>query len=228
MPFDPESLIQMPNPLAATLSRLDPLDPSVRMAAIEAVRTIQRRYALSEEDRQGLARIGQQLGRDKWGTVMFFVSVDPPDHFHKMGQEEIDARLRRSLFWLDDPADRQLLHRRYVEREMAYSAAGDLLRWLHDHPQGATPAEVDLLASLHDEFINTNVSDAWAYLLRDLAPDRAFELAKTTPDSAVCAILVGTDPERGRVFDERFPNWAEDEKRREREYLDSLDEDDFP
>jgi hypothetical protein len=228
MPLDPESLILMPNPLAATLSGLNPLDPDVRMAVIEAVRRIQRRYTLSAEERKGIGRIGEELGREKWGTVTFFVALDPPDHFPTMEQEEIDARLRRSLFWLDDPADRRLLHRRYVEREMAYTAACDLLRWLRAHPKGATPAEVDLLASLHDEFIHTNVQTAWANLLSTLDIRRAVEVAKTTPDHYICARLVGLDPEGGAIFDARFPNWAEDEKRREHEYLDSLDDDDFP
>ena len=129
---------------------------------------------------------------------------------------------------LPDLEDCRVIYHRSLNGEMTFSTGGRILRWLRAHPQGTTPAEVDLLASLHDEFIYTNVQSAWAYLLRDLAPDRAFELAKTTPHHSVCAILVGTDPERGRVFDERFPTYYEDEKRREREFLDSLDEDDFP
>ncbi|MCK6516297.1 hypothetical protein L6R46_14730 [Myxococcota bacterium] len=128
---------------------------------------------------------------------------------------------------LPDLEDCRVIYHRRLNGDMTFSTGGRILRWLRDHPQGATPAEVDLLASLHDEFIHTNVQSAWADLLRVVAPDRALELAKTTPDPDVCATLIIGNPKRGRLFNERFPTYFEDKKRREREYLDSLDEDDW-
>ena len=129
-----------------------------------------------------------------------------------------------------------------------FGAGRLLLNWLRDHPQGTTPAEVDLLASLHDEFLYADVSNAWpppstprifppwrpnvsytwACLMRAIAPNRAFEIAKTTPNSEVCETLVDKMPGGYELLKARFPNWSEEEKQREREYLDTLHEDDFP
>jgi hypothetical protein len=143
-----------------------------------------------------------------------------------MEQAEVDARQRLSRFWIPDPTDRMLLHRQFVAGELAYRSPNVLLRWLRERPQGATPAEVDLLVSMHDELLETGSSHEWARLLRTIAPDRARELAKTTPDSDVCSFLLSGTPADHALFMSRFPNWAEEEAQREDEYLATLDEDD--
>jgi hypothetical protein len=228
MPLDPESLIQMPKPLAATLRALNPLDPDVRMAAIEAVQRMLRRYPLSAADRAEILRIRNEVGGEEFADLAYYAKANPPAHFHRMEQAEVDARQRPSRFWIADSTDRMLLHRQFVAGEVGYRSPNALLRWLREHPQGATSAEVDLLASLHDELLSSGLSHEWARLLRAIAPDRARELAKTTPDRDVCSFLLSGTPEDHALFMSRFPNWAEEEAQREAEYLASLDDDDFP
>jgi hypothetical protein len=227
MPFDPEMLIQMSKPLKATLRHVDPLDPEVRLLAIEAVRRILRRYSLSAEEQERIAQIYREHGSEKIGSLSLFLAADPPDHFHKLEQEEIDARIRHGHVWIDDPADRRLLHRKWVERSMTLISAGDLIRWLFNHSHGATPAEVDLLASLHDEFIHTNVETAWANLLRAVAPDRARQLAKTTSNVKVAQFLLSSSPDDQALIKSRFPSWSEDERQRELDELALLDPDEM-
>lgn len=225
MPLDPEHLVVISDVLDRILPGCDPLDPRQRLAAIEAVRRIIRRYRYSPEQEERLNKILSPL---KGSYRVALHSYFPRPLPIYMSQAEIDACYQGRLPTLGDPADRAVMYWKKLVAEMTSMTGYTILRWLRDHPQGATPAEVDLLASLHDELIYTNVQSAWADLLRDLAPDRAFELAKTTPNASLCSTLLGPDPERGRVFDERFPTYFEDKKRRELEYLDSLDEDDFP
>lgn len=228
MPCDPERFIQMPDPLMETLHGLDPRDPEVRLAAVEAVRQMLRRYLLSAADRAAILRIRSEVGGEAFAELARHAQTSPPPHFHRMEQAEVDARQRLSRFWIADPIDRMLLHRQYVSGELAYHSPNVLLRWLREHPQGSTLAEVNLLASMHDELLETGSSHEWARLLRALAPDRAREIAKTTPDSDVCAFLLSGTPEDHALFMSRFPNWAEEEARLEAEYLATLDEDDFP
>lgn len=224
MPLDPEHLVVISDVLDRILPGCDPLDPRQRLAAIEAVRRIIRRYRYSPEQEERLNKILSPL---KGSYRVALHSYFPRPLPIYMSQAEIDACYQGRLPTLDDPADRAVMYWKKLVAEMTSMTGYTILRWLHDHPQGATPAEVDLLVSLHDELIDTNVSDAWADLLRVVAPDRALELAKTTPDPDLCATLIIGNPNRGRLFNERFPTYFEDKKRREHEYLDSLDEDDW-
>ena len=64
--------------------------------------------------------------------------------------------------------------------------------------------------------------------MRAIAPDRAFELAKITPNSEVCEALSDKLPGGFALLKARFPNWSEEEKQREREYLATLDDDEWP
>jgi hypothetical protein len=225
MPLDPEHLVVIPDVLDRILPGCDPLDSRQRLAAIEAVRRIIRRYSYSLEQEERLDKILSPL---KGSSRVALLSYFPRPLPIYMSQAEIDACYQGRLPTLSDPADRAVMYWRKLAAEMTSMTGYTILRWLHDHPQGATPAEVDLLASLHDEFIYTNVQSAWADLLRVVAPDRAIEIAKTTPDPDVCATLIIGNPKRGRLFNERFPTYFEDEKRRERELLDSLDDDEWP
>lgn len=225
MPFDPETLIVLSRDVEKLLPTLDPLDTEVRLGAIEAVRRIIRRFRFTDAEEERLARLAPRLKRiDHYNASGCVPSPVPA----QVSDEQLCAWFSNVRSMLPDLEDCRVFFHRRLNDEMTSMTGYTILRWLHDHPQGATPAEVDLLASLHDELIYTNVQSAWAYLLRDLAPDRAFELAKTTPDASLCSTLLGPDPERGRVFDERFPTYFEDKKRREREYLDSLDDDEWP
>ena len=225
MPFDPETLIVLSRDVEKLLPTLDPLDTEVRLGAIEAVRRIIRRFRFTDAEEERLARLAPRLKRiDHYNASGCVPSPVPA----QVSDEQLCAWFSNVRSMLPDLEDCRVFFHRRLNDEMTSMTGYTILRWLHDHPQGATPAEVDLLASLHDEFIYTNVQSAWADLLRVVAPDRAFELAKTTPNASLCSTLLGTDPERGRLFDERFPTYFEDKKRREREYLDSLDEDDFP
>jgi hypothetical protein len=225
MPCDPETLIVLYKDVKQVLPTLNPLDAEVRHGTIEAVRRIVQRYRFSNSEQERFNRLATRLSRRELYAASGCVPSSVP---LRVSDEQLLAWFVNVRALKLEIEDCRVLYHRSLNDEMTSMTGYTILRWLRDHPQGATPAEVDLLASLHDEFIYTNVQSAWAYLLRDLAPDRAFELAKTTPHHSVCAILVGTDPERGRVFDERFPTYYEDEKRRERELLDSLDDDDFP
>ena len=225
MPLDPASLILTSEEVKKLLPTLDPLDPQHRLAAIEAVRRILRRDRFTEEESH---RTIAFLSRFKEAERSALHDYFPRPLPMVMTQEEIDRCFYGQRPTLEDPAERALLFRRKLNGELTYSTSEAIFRWLRDHPKGATPAEVDLLASLHDEFIRTNARSAWATLLRTLAPDRAREIAKTTPDQSVCASLVGGDPEGGAIFDARFPNWAEEEAQAEAEYLATLDDDEWP
>jgi hypothetical protein len=243
MPLDPERLIVTYPVLMELLPTLDPLDPEHRLAAIEAVRRILRRYQLTPDLVHRLLPILRRYRvHQQWELRDYF----PAPLLLSMSQEEIDQCLRGRRLTMDDPADRALFYRYVVHDAMLFSTCPKLLGWLRDHPQGATPAEVDLLVSLHDEFLGADVcndlappstpriyppntfkpSDAWAGLLRVLAPDRALELAKTTPDGPLCEALTTDRPGGYAVLRARFPTHHEDEKRRDREYLATLHDDD--
>ena len=224
MPLDPESLILLPSEVQEALPTLNPLDPEHRLAAIEAVRRIIRRFRFTDAEKARFAGLAQRLKRIDLYSASGCVPSSVPA---QVSDEQLCAWFSNVRSMLPDLEDCRVIYHRSLNGEMTFSTGGRILRWLRAHPQGATPAEVDLLASLHNEFIYTNVQSAWANLLRDLAPDRALEIAKTTPDASLCSTLLGPDPERGRVFDERFPTYFEDKKRRELEYLDSLDDDDW-
>lgn len=225
MPFDPESLIVLPEEVTRVLETLNPLDADVRLGAIEAVRRIIRRFRFTDVEQERFTSLAQRLSRRDFTNAVGCVPFPVP---LQVSDQELRAWFGNVRGLKLEIEEGRVFYHRRLNGDMTFSTGGRILRWLRAHPQGATPAEVDLLASLHDELLNTNVSDEWADLLRALAPDRAFELAKTTPDASLCSTLLGPDPERGRVFDERFPTYFEDKKRRELEYLDSLDEDDFP
>ncbi|MCK6518936.1 hypothetical protein L6R46_28230 [Myxococcota bacterium] len=225
MPLDPDSLINVSHEVKKLLPTLDPLDRQTRLAAIEAVRRLVRFDRSTEEE---LQRVYAFLSRFKGAERSALHDYFPRPLPMVMTQAEVDKCFDGQLPTLEDPADRMLMFRRVRRSDVAYSSGGAILRWLRDHPQGATPAEVDLLASLHDELLSSGLSLEWATLLRTLAPDRAREIAKTTPDQSVCASLVGGDPEGGAIFDARFPNWAEEEAQAEAEYLATLDDDEWP
>ena len=224
MPLDPESLILLPSEVKEVLPTLNPLDPEHRFAAIEAARRIVRRFRLTDDESRRLVSISNSLSRKAFVNVVGCVPYPLPA---QVSDEELAEWFKEERSVVKEIADCRAFYHRRLNGEMTYSTAGTLLRWLSAHPQGATPAEVDLLDSLHDELLNTNVSDEWARLLRILAPDRARRLAKTTPDSDVCSFLLSGTPADHALFMSRFPNWAEEEKRRERELLDSLDDDDW-
>ena len=225
MPLDPASLILTSEEVTKLLPTLDPLDPQTRLAAIEAVRRLVRFDRSTEEE---LQRVYAFLSRFKGAERSALHDYFPRPLPMVMTQEEIDRCFYGQLPTLEDPADRMLMFRRVRRSDVAYSSGGAILRWLHEHPQGATPAEVDLLASLHDELLSSGLSLTWATLLRALAPDRAREIAKTTPDSDVCSFLLRSTPEDHALFMSRFPNWAEEEAQAEAEYLATLDDDEWP
>ena len=225
MPLDPESLIVLPSEVQEALPLLNPLDPEHRLAAIEAVRRIIRRFRFTDAEKARFAGLAQRLKRIDLYSASGCVPSSVPA---QVSDEQLCAWFSNVRSMLPDLEDCRVIYHRSLNGEMTFSTGGRILRWLRAHPQGATPAEVDLLASLHDELLNTNVSDEWADLLRVVAPDRALELAKTTPDPDVCATLIIGNPKRGHLFNERFPTYFEDEKRRERELLDSLDDDEWP
>ncbi|MCK6516296.1 hypothetical protein L6R46_14725 [Myxococcota bacterium] len=231
--------------LMQILPTLDPLDPEQRLAAIEAVRRIIRRYQYTPDLVQKLSLILMRYPEHKrWEMRDYFPSPLP----FSMSQEEIAQCFQGRRLTMDDPVDRALFYRHLLHNTMLFSTCLWLFQWLYDHRQAATPAEVDLLVSLHDEFLRSDVcndlappstpriyapwtfkpSDAWAGLLRVLAPDRALEIAKSTPDGPLCCALTTDLPGGYELFKARFPNWSEDEKRREREFLDTLHDDDFP
>ena len=244
MRLDPESLIVTYPVLMQILPTLDPLDPEHRLAAIEAVRRIIRRYQLTPDLVHRLLPILKRYRvHQQWELRDYF----PAPLLLSMSQEEIDQCLQGRRLTMDDPADRALFYRYVVHNTMLFSTCPTLLRWLRDHPQGATPTEVDLLVSLHDEFLRSDVcndlappstpriyppntfkpSDAWAGLLRVLAPDRALEIAKTTPDGPLCDALTTDLPGGYELRKARFPTHREDEKRRDGEYLETLHDDDW-
>ena len=245
MPLDPDSLINVSHEVKKLLPTLDPLDPQNRLAAIEAVRRIIKRYRYTPDVVQRLSVILSRFTEHQRSELLDYLPNPPP---LSMSQEEIDQCFQERRLTLDDPAERAMIYRHLIYEVMMFGAGRLLLNWLRDHPQGTTPAEVDLLASLHDEFLYADVSNAWpppstprifppwrpnvsytwACLMRAIAPGRAFELAKTTPNSEVCEALVDKLPGGFALFKARFPNWSEDEKQREREYLETLHEDDFP
>ena len=165
----------------------------------------------------------------------------------RVSDEQLRAWFSDVRSMLPDLEDCRVIYHRSLNGEMTFSTGGRILRWLRAHPQGATPAEVDLLVSLHDEFLRSDVcndrappstpriyppntfkpSDAWADLLRVLAPDRAIEIAKTTPDGPLCDALTTDLPGGYELRKTRFPTHHEDEKRRDRDYLDTLHDDDW-
>jgi hypothetical protein len=225
MPLDPERLILLSAEVERVLPSLNPLDSEHRFASIEAVRRILGRFTATDDEIKRITRINNGLSRTAFRNLNACVPYPVPATASDAQLAEWFADERNIL---PEIADCRALYHRRLNGEMTYGTTGELLRWLRDHPKGATPAEVDLLASLHDEFLHTNAQTAWATLLRALAPDRAREIAKTTPDSDVCSFLLRSTPEDHALFMSRFPNWAEEEAQAEAELLDSLDDDEWP